>query len=161
MRVGIDPGNTGALALINGNDVVECWDMPTYTVQTAEGGNRTTIDCGMLYTLLQHIRGRYMAVDIYLERQQHNMGSGRKDSAFTAFSIGQNYGKLIACVEIVFHDDYKTVHPVSWKTKAGLKKQPKEAALGYARRILDTKDYLTRKKDIGRADAMLIAYHGE
>ncbi len=104
---------------------------------------------------------------VYVERQQHNMGGGgkggkgRKDSAFTAFSIGQNYGKVLACIEMVFGDSYRKVHPVSWKTKAGLKKKPKEAAIAYAKRTLDTKDFLTRKKDIGRADAMLIAYHGE
>ncbi len=37
MRVGIDCGVTGAIALLSGNEVEKVWDMPTYSEQTADG----------------------------------------------------------------------------------------------------------------------------
>jgi hypothetical protein len=162
-RLGIDCGVTGALVLISGNEVIKCWDMPTYSEKTADGKNRNTVDCGMLHVLLEDCKDNSIGgvPMVYVERQQHNMGGIGRDTPFTAFSIGLNYGKVLACIEMVFGDGYRKVHPVAWKTKAGLKKQPKAAAIPYAKKILDTKDFLTRKKDIGRADAMLIAYHGE
>lgn len=176
MRLGIDPGCTGALALISGNQVVKCWDMPVQTEITSTGAKRNEI-CGReLYQILgdvllnysnvtvKHGYGLYRSKDrpnVYVERQQHNMGKGF-DSPLTAFTVGKNYGIILACVRLLFdEDEYRIVHPVAWKTKAMLKKQPKVAALDYARKTLDTGDWLLRKKDIGRADAMLIAYHGE
>lgn len=180
MRIGIDSGVTGAIALISGSQVIECWDMPTITVETADGGKRNEVDGRALFKILASILEKCpmphhcpatmrIKPTVYVERQQHNMGRptktkpGRTDSPFTAFTIGKNYGKVLACVELLFPDEHiKIVHPVSWKGRAGLKGNPdKAASIPCALKNLETGNYLTRKKDHGRADAMLIAYFGE
>lgn len=172
MRIGIDSGVTGAIALISGNQAVQCWDMPVLTTETADGKKRNEVNGRELYNILQGILQRcltHMECPVaYIERQQHNMGGGgkdgvgRKDSPFTAFTIGKNYGKVLNCVELLFPDEaFKIVHPVSWKGRAGLKGKPKDASIPCALKNLETGNYLTRKKDHGRAEAMLIAFYGE
>jgi crossover junction endodeoxyribonuclease RuvC len=170
MRVGIDSGVTGAIALISGSKVIECWDMPVLTVETSDGGQRNEVDARRLYELLRKAHC-WKGCTVYVERQQPNMASGvsavsgkqgRKDSPFTAFTIGKNYGKVLNCVELLFPDEaFKIVHPVSWKGRAGLKGKPKDQSIPRALEVLDTGNYLTRKKDHGRAEAMLIAFYGE
>jgi crossover junction endodeoxyribonuclease RuvC len=170
MRIGIDSGVTGAIALISGVQVIECWDMPIQTTETADGKKRNEVDGRALHGILQDILHQHTfgRGTVYVERQQHNMGGGgkdgvgRKDSPFTAFTIGKNYGVVLACVQLLFKDEeFKIVHPVSWKGRAGLKGKPKDASIPCALNTLETGNYLTRKKDHGRAEAMLIAFFGE
>lgn len=171
MRIGIDSGVTGAIALISGSRVIECHDMPTISVDTSDGGKRNEVDGRELHRILGALKCAELIapIGVYIERQQHNMGRptktkpGRTDSPFTAFTIGKNYGKVLACVELLFPDEHiKIVHPVSWKGRAGLKGNPdKAASIPCALKNLETGNYLTRKKDHGRADAMLIAFYGE
>lgn len=174
MRIGIDSGVTGAIAHIAGNQVLECWDMPILTVETADGSKRNEVDARALHDILDGILAQCIfglggvRPTVYVERQQHNMGkptkgrAGHTDSPFTAFTIGKNYGKVLTCVELLFsEEEYKIVHPVSWKGRAGLKGKPKDASIPCALNVLETSNYLTRKKDHGRAEAMLIAFYGE
>jgi hypothetical protein len=179
MRIGIDSGVTGAIALISGSQVIECWDMPVQTFETADGKKRNEVDGRALFKILGSVLDKCpmphhcpatmrIKPTVYVERQQHNMGrptkskAGRTDSPFTAFTIGKNYGIVLNCVQLLFADEeFKIVHPVSWKGRAGLKGKPKDASIPCALNTLETGNYLTRKKDHGRAEAMLIAFFGE
>lgn len=172
MRLGIDCGITGALALICGRDVLECWDMPTYSYtvkakdrKTGKAVERTrrSIDGYALYQLILKIKAdtAETGLEIAIERQQPNMGAGI-DSPMTAGAVMYNYGTIITAMEIASagRSTYKVVHPVSWKTAAGLKKTSKADAIQFVQDNFDTRGLIKLQKHSGRADAVLIAYYG-
>lgn len=165
MRLGIDPGLTGALVLISGREIVGCWDMPTYSYTVKAGGKvrtRRSIDSYLLYKLLGSIKTDTIktGLKIVVERQQHNMGKQAVDTAMTAFTVGHQYGKVLACLEILFPDDFAIVHPTSWKTRAQLKKTSKADAIAHVQAHFSTGEHIRLQKHSGRADATLIAYYG-
>lgn len=177
MRIGIDCGITGAIALISGTEVLDCWDMPTYTYSVGKGKkakNRRNIDGYALYMLLSDIKklAGSSPLDIIIEAQQQNIGAKQKnkegqyemrpDSAMTAFKVGEGYGTIKTAIEVAFgsRDAYTIVYPVSWKRKAGLFGSDKSASITHCVEHFDTKNFLTRKKDHNRADAICIAYYG-
>jgi crossover junction endodeoxyribonuclease RuvC len=166
MRLGIDPGITGAIALVSGRLVIECWDMPVYKYEVLRKGKtpgqRRSVDSYKLFNLLIAVKERAgdHELHVVVERQQPNMGTNT-DSPLTAGTVMFNYGKMITCLELIFgRDELKIVHPLSWKSAAGLIKTSKNDAIEYCKDNFDTGDLITLKKHSGRADAVLIAYYG-
>ena len=186
MRLGIDPGITGAIALISGNAVLNCWDMPTYSYtvkakvkdkatkrMVTKERERREVDGYKLHQILFGIKNDTVktGLEVVVEMQQHNIGATRKgpggeeefrpDSPMTAFMIGKNYGKLLAILEVVFSaGNFTIVSPAGWKSRAGLQRKQKKDALTYCVENFDTQNFISRQKDIGRAEAILIAKYG-
>jgi hypothetical protein len=75
-----------------------------------------------------------------------------------AFSFGHTFGSILAVLAIlgIAHD---VVQPASWKRRAGIPSgAPKAASIATALRLLpDAARTLARKKDDGRAEALLLA----
>ena len=138
--LGIDPGATGAAALIHGGGQ-ELLDWPG--------------DAARVVARLADWQARFEVRLAALEKVHAMPGQG----VVSMFSFGQNVGTwqgILAALSI----PYVTPRPQEWQRglvdrKAG--KDTKTASLATARRLFPGAD-LARKKDHGRADALLIAW---
>lgn len=158
LYVGIDPGVTGAVSVIDctylESGEIECHDTPIY-----HDGKRTRInsaDCGALLRDLKRESGGKLAV--FIEKSQPMP----KNGSIACFGLGYSFGVwigILAALEI----PYTLVTPQAWK-KALMPGEPKEkdSSRVVARRLwpAQTEEWLSRKKDHGRADALLIAEYG-
>lgn len=152
--IGIDPGNAGAIALIEGEGrtarLVSFWDMPTEPVRV-NGKERRRVNPKAVYAVLHSITGR-PAVCI-----EHVHGYGR-DGSVGAFAFGRSFG----IVETAAHACGLNVHlitPQVWKARLGL-----GASKAMSRRLAkevfpESSHHFERVKDDGRAEATLIAWY--
>lgn len=138
---GIDPGLSGAIAIIGDGVVIH--DMPMNYLGTF-------IDSNALLALCNQ------AEVIWLEQVASRPTDGR--SSLAKFMVA--YGVTRACMEIS-NGGWRSelILPQQWKKRLGLIKQPKEASLELARSLYpEAAHYLKRKKDHNRAEALLIAH---
>lgn len=151
--LGIDPGLSGALVVLNGSLMsTDVRDMPLEARR--KGGNQ--ISASKLYEILRGLRDQHRNITAYVE----NVHAMPKQGVSGVFAFGEGFGVLrmgLTCtaIPIVY------VEPNTWKRALGLSGRDKAYALTVAKeRVPTMAEYLQRKKDVGRADAALIAYYG-
>lgn len=147
---GIDPGVNGAVGLVREDgSFAAVLDMPTLTATTG----RRQIDPAGLAGILREHAPRFVLVE--------RVGPRPGEGAVGAFAFGQTYGGILAVLATLGmpHD---VVMPANWKRKAGIPPgAPKDASIAQALRLLpDAAPHLSRKKDDGRAEALLLALQG-
>ncbi len=152
-RIGVDPGLSGALAWVWGdpslNTVV---DMPTVSVKR-NGKNKKDIDYERLGQLLSLINIKTTA---YIEKVGSMPGQGLSST----FAFGKATGAVIGSIATLLIP-FTEVSPISWKKHFGLTGKNKDAARLLAiEKFPNLANQLKRKKDCGRADALLIAEYG-
>lgn len=137
--IGIDPGVSGALAFLSGANAAVL-DMPN-------------ADGQVLADPLYGILADWHAETVYIEKAQSMPGQG----VSSTFKYGVGYGVIlgvcaargIAVVE---------VSPAKWKKAMGLTGKDKEASRALACKLFPSvASKMMRKKDHGRAEALLIA----
>ncbi len=150
-KVGIDPGLTGAIALLarNGEKLLGVVDMPIFA-----DGKHQQINAVALFQLMESWRRKY-DIEVYLEQVSAMPGQG----VSSMFNFGTGYGIIMGVVSAM-QLPLILVRPQAWKKRAGLLHSEKDQARTMAQRLYPTAE-LSRKKDIGRADAILIARFGE
>lgn len=147
--IGIDPGLTGAIAAVDGETL--CWveDMPV-----ANGAIAVA-----LLTKLYSVE-EYGPWDLCLDtpvaiEHVHSMpGQG----VSSTFKFGMSYGVMLG----FFGRHHRITHvaPTEWKSTFRLNGKDKDAARALAIELWPAQaELFRRKKDIGRADAALIALH--
>jgi crossover junction endodeoxyribonuclease RuvC len=153
MRFGIDPGNTGAIALLD-DDGGLIWveDMPLMA-----NGKKQQVNASALTEILLDWD---LIVDVnnttaYVEKVGAMPGQG----VSSMFNFGMGYG-VIQGVLAATGIPYYLVTPQKWKKAANLIGKEKDNARTLAQQLYPQAS-LSRKKDIGRADAILIARFGE
>ena len=144
---GIDPGVSGAVGIVGeSGQFVTVHDMPTVTATTG----RRQIDCAHLAAILRQHGPAFTLVE--------RVGSRPGEGAVGAFAFGLTYGAILGILGglALSHD---VVQPASWKRRAGIPPgADKRASIATAGRLLpDAASHLTRIKDDGRAEALLIA----
>lgn len=152
--LGVDPGATGALALVSREGLVRVHDMPTVKVQVG-GGLRTRLNYSELFNLLQlaHVTGAHRA---FIER----VHSAPRQGVSSVFAFGEMYGAIRMAVTAA-GTPQELVEPVTWKRPHKLVGQTKDASRQRACELFPEHSKLfSRKKDDGRADAALIAWYG-
>jgi crossover junction endodeoxyribonuclease RuvC len=151
MRIGVDVGNTGALALLNDkSDVLAVVDMPIMAL----GKNKHQVNAVELARTIERWTGLYQGIVVYLEDVHTMPNQGVASSGNFMFGKGVIVG-VVATLRLPMI----LVTPQSWKKRAGLIGKDKDYARTLAQQLYPTAD-LGRKKDIGRADALLIARYG-
>ena len=139
--IGIDPGRTGAIAVLNASPGGELFvlDMPYLgdepDVRTIHG----LISC-------------YCDAFVAIERQQAMPQQG----VTSTFTTGKGFGMLLAAIYIA---NAKVVvpRPTEWKKDMGIPpKSDKDYSRMLAKRLFPTAE-LQRAKDHGRAEALLLA----
>lgn len=162
--LGIDPGLTGAIAMLDGDDAA-VFDMPTI-----EANGRTFIDREKLADLI----GLDVLADFtepqdataFIEKAQASPSMG----TVSAFSYGAGYG-LVMGILAHLRVPTREIHPAVWKKALGLespsrlklgrRKQDKGKSLERARELYpQLAEHLALKKHHGRAEAVLIAHFG-
>ena len=141
MICGIDPGAKGAIALLYNDSTAFIYDMPMLgkEVNGAE---------------VASIFKEFSPESIWIE-QVNSFGMGRT----SAYNFGQGVGILkgvMAALEV----PYTLVTPQKWKKHFGLSKEKDYSRLLATRLCPSMADQFARKKDDGRAEAILIAKYG-
>lgn len=151
--LGIDPGISGALALIIGDRVVDTADMPIREERKSNGGIRRRVDaCGVAALV-----DRWAPDRAVLEFVSASPGMGVSSS----FSFGHGVGVLEAILA-VRSIRYRAVHPGIWKRALAVPAE-KDAARQRAAALFgdDTAaQHWPLKKHDGRAEASMIALFG-
>lgn len=159
--VGIDPGLDGAIAFydtLTGRRIVH--DMPT--IPMGKEGNKRQLSGALLRDVLENLAPIHHA---YLELVTGMPRGGSKSGApamgaTSAFNFGGTYHGMRIALEYG-RAPYTLVTPASWKRRLGLIGADKEASRLRALQLFpDMTDGLKRKKDVGRAEALLIAHYG-
>ncbi len=150
-KIGIDPGLTGAIAWLDkDNKFIDVWDMPT--MSRGKKGNQ--VNSVELAEIIQEIILEFDCI-AYVE-QVHAMP---KQGVTSMFNFGESFG-IIKGVLGALKVPVEFVTPQSWKSRAALTGKDKDAARTKAINMYPNAS-LSRKKDIGRADAIMIARYGE
>jgi crossover junction endodeoxyribonuclease RuvC len=157
LTIGIDPGLSGAVAYIHPDGFAEAVDMPI-VAYSKTGFVKNALDVNALAIELWaaaegHRRGSVPAV-VFMERVNAMPGQG----VGSMFSLGMSYwgaAGVVAALGLPLN----LIQPAEWKRHFRLDSN-KDLARGLAARLFpDVK--LTRKKDHGRAEALLIAKYGK
>lgn len=138
--IGIDPGKSGAAALFH-TEGFEVFDWPG--------------DSGLASDLIRSCLARYDILLAALEKVSARPGQG----VVSMFSLGQNFGIWQGILSTLYIP-YMMPTPRQWQKGLVDKKSgsdPKTRSLTTARRLFPNAP-LDRKKDHGRADALLLAF---
>ena len=150
MIIGIDPGLTGAVAVI-GEDV-EVHDIPVMARGKGQGRVKAQVNAAGLVELLDlSVDGG--RADVYLERVASMPGQG----VASMFSMGDTFGCIRGVCAALGYTVY-LITPQEWK-KAYKLGSDKEVIRAKAIELYP-KAPLSRKKDHNRAEALLIARYG-
>lgn len=153
--IGIDPGQTGALAALVEGHVVWVRDMPVMARRA--GGQQ--VDGNALAAGLRELlaESSHLARLAVLER----VGSMPGQGVASAFRFGQSDG-VVRGVLGALGIPFEEVSPAAWKHALHLTGAAKDAARTMAiQRFPEVAELLRRKRDVGRADALLIAAWAE
>jgi crossover junction endodeoxyribonuclease RuvC len=145
--LGVDPGATGALALVDpdGPELVDVLDMPL-----VRWGKAAIVDGA---TLLDWLAGRAIGA-IVIEAVASRPGQGVASSFAFGRAVGGVEAVLAALGPPVVH-----VTPQQWKRRAGLA-SAKADSLALARLRFGAREEFRLKKHEGRAEAALLAIYG-
>ena len=118
--LGIDPGMTGAMAILGPNGDVLVADLPTMTIPNG-ARKQQVLDLTALKNYLESWQTRHR-VFVFLEKTQP-----MKDSAMTAFSMGLSRGIILAVIATL-EIPLVEVTPPKWKKFHGLIHCDKDAS---------------------------------
>ena len=165
--LGVDPGVSGALAVIDDSDKVdfrfEFFDTPTRQMKSGKTF-KNVIDPSALTLLLEPYQHEsYIVIEKVnaMPSMPGPDGERRSMGATSAFNFGYGFGLWIGVIAAL-RIPYSMVHPMTWKRAI----MPDAAKDKDASRVRATQLYpwtakdLSRKKDHGRADALLLATYG-
>lgn len=155
----IDPGVSGGLAVLEFESqklrVTEVADTPL--MPRTKSGKGSTVNYAALNALLD----RWQPGFVVLEQVsgQLGRGAGQKMGNSGAFNFGMGFGILIGCVSRIPHE---LVPAQSWKKRMGIGGTSGPGAEKDYARVIALRLYpylgaqLDRKKDVGRAEAILV-----
>lgn len=149
--VGVDPGLTGGVALLSDDGSATSYEMPTFAYSPT-GTVKRAVNC---YELARLLRASALSggVSLYIERVNAFPGQG----VSSMFSLGMSYwGAVGAAAGLGI--PVELVGPQEWKKHYRLRAD-KADALELARSLYPGVN-LSKKKDHGRAEALLIAHYG-
>lgn len=151
MRVlGIDVGLNGAIAVVEGDQLIEVHDMPTFSMER-NGKNKRMVNAAELARLIRQAAPGCA----YLERLNAMPGQG----VTSMFSMGQSLGVvlgILAALDI----PTTTIPPRTWQRALDVP-QGKDGSRYRAAQLFPARaELFKRVKDNGRSDAALIAVYG-
>lgn len=159
--VGVDPGINGAAAAFFRADhegpefVADVIDMPTL-----DDGKRREINVRQLAEWIRKMQ----PARAFVENVQPMMGKGRDSQAMmgaASFRFGLVVGQIratLTCCDVPI----SLIHPQVWKRYYDLRGSDKEQSRQMALQLHpEAVHWLKRKKDDGRAEAILLARYGD
>lgn len=149
--VGVDPGISGSIAFLNEKlQFLAAVPMPVMAY-----GKHQQVNGAAVAKIFKFWSGKADSVMVYMEQPQPIKGQGITSSCNFMMGFGVLQGVLAA-----LGIPYKLVRPQEWKKQAGLIRQPKDMSRTLAQKLYPEVS-LSKKKDIHKAEAILIAVYGE
>jgi crossover junction endodeoxyribonuclease RuvC len=151
--VAVDPGLAGALAILDGADILLLEDLPVHMVGTAgKKATRAELDLHQLHAMLAEHAPYGHA---YVERIAARPGQGVTGMLRFGMAYGAIQGVLAA-----MGVPMTLVLPKDWQRHHGCGPTPDAARRRATQLFPAIAQRLVRKKDCNRADALLIAAYG-
>lgn len=150
--LGIDPGLTGGIAFLStapgrAARVITADDIPTFGVEA-----KRRVDALAFAQMIQNCPPDFAVI----ERAQAMPDQGASSGFIYGRAVGALEGVVLG-MEIAL----EIIEPTAWKKHHGLIKADKEASRQRAMlHYPEAHAFIARKKDHGRAEAMLIAAYG-
>jgi crossover junction endodeoxyribonuclease RuvC len=147
--IGIDPGLSGAIAVLENNKVKNIFDMPVM----AEGKkNKRQLNSAQLVVLLKENINDDETV-VVVEQVNAMPGQG----VTSMFNFGQTFGAIKGvCAALTLPIFF--VRPAKWKKHFELINSSKDASRTKAIEMYpNLSEQLSKKKDVNKSDAILIA----
>ncbi len=149
--IGIDPGLSGAIAILENNKVLNIFDIP---VMSEGKKNKRQLNSALLVNLLkENINNKEEEVVVVVEQVNAMPGQG----VTSMFNFGQTFGSIkgiCAALELPIY----FVRPSKWKKHFDLIKSSKDSSRTKAIEMYPKlSNQLAKKKDVNKSDAILIA----
>jgi hypothetical protein len=145
---GIDVGVQGAIGFVDESGAfLDVLDLPMLKTSTG----RQALDRAELVSILRAKAPAFVTVEL--------VGVRPGEGAVGAFAFGKGQG-IILGILTALGIPHNEVQPQVWKKLVGIPAgSPKDVSIATAKRLLPgSVEYLKRKKDDGRAEALLMAY---
>jgi len=152
--IGCDPGLKGAIAVIDERaNIVKCFDMPVRKIKGVKSATvKNEIATSELFNTLAS-ESMHTYEYAIIERVGTRPGQG----IASAFGFGDSFGVARAVLEI--YCELGESRPADWKKELGLLTLDKDASMAKALKLIaGSAEFLKRKKDHDRAEAMLLAW---
>ena len=148
--IGIDPGLSGAIAILEDNKVLNIFDMPVM----AEGKkNKRQLNSAQLVNIIRDNTASIDEVAVVVEQVNAMPGQG----VTSMFNFGQTFG-AIKGVCAALNLPIFFVRPSKWKKHFELINSSKDSSRTKAIEMYPSlSNQLTKKKDVNKSDAILIA----
>ena len=148
--IGIDPGLSGAIAILEDKKVKNIFDMP---VMSEGKKNKRQLNSAQLVKLLKDIISDNEEVAVIVENVSAMPGQG----VTSMFNFGQTFGAIKGiCAALGLPIFF--VRPAKWKKHFDLINSSKDASRTKAIEMYPSlSDQLSKKKDVNKSDAILIA----
>ena len=148
--IGIDPGLSGAIAVLENNKVLNIFDMP---VMSEGKKNKRQLNSALLVNLIKENVQNSDQVAVVVEQVNAMPGQG----VTSMFNFGQTFGAIkgiCAALELpIFF-----VRPSKWKKHFELINSSKDASRTKVIEMYPAyAEKLSKKKDVNKSDAILIA----
>ena len=148
--IGIDPGLSGGIAVLENNKVIDMFDMP---VMSEGKKNKRQLNSAQLVKLIKENIKIDDEIAVVVEQVNAMPGQG----VTSMFNFGQTFGAIkgvCAALELpIFF-----VRPSKWKKHFELINSSKDSSRTKAIEMYPTlSSQLAKKKDVNKSDAILIA----
>ena len=148
--IGIDPGLSGAIAVLENNKVLHMFDMP---VMSEGKKNKRQLNSALLVSLLKENLTSSEEVSVVVEQVNAMPGQG----VTSMFNFGQTFGAIKGiCAALDLPIFF--VRPSKWKKHFELINSSKDSSRTKAIEMYPKLSMqLSKKKDVNKSDAILIA----
>ena len=150
--IGVDPGISGAISIIENKKILEVYDTPTMIDGKK---NKKQINSAHVTNIIKERLNSNKEVIVVVEQVNAMPGQG----VTSMFNFGQSFGVIKGICAALSLPIY-FVRPAKWKKHFNLIKTNKDAS---RTKVIETypeiSNKLHRKKDSNRADAILIALY--
>ena len=148
--IGIDPGLSGGIAILEDNKVQQLFDMP---VMPEGKKNKRQLNSAQLVKLIKDNIINKEEVAVIVEQVNAMPGQG----VTSMFNFGQTFGAIKGvCAALSLPIFF--VRPAKWKKHVELINSSKDASRTKAIEMYPTlSNELSKKKDVNKSDAILIA----
>ena len=150
--IGVDPGISGAISIVENKKILEVYDTPTMIDGKK---NKRQINSAQVTNIIKERLNAGKEVVVVVEHVNAMPGQG----VTSMFNFGQSFGVIKGICAALSLPIY-FVRPTKWKKHFNLIKTNKDASRTKVIEIYpEISSKLYRKKDSNRADAILIALY--
>jgi len=150
--IGIDPGVSGAISILENKKVIEIFDMPTMIDGKK---NKKQVNGSQVTNIIKEKLNDNSGKEIIVVVEHVNAMPGQ--GVTSMFNFGQSFGVIKGICSALSLPIY-FVRPMKWKKHFNLIKTNKDASRTKVIEVYpEISSKLSRKKDSNKADAILIA----